>query len=72
MRYKDKLNMNFMTHIGAAFDFHTNNVKRAPLFFQKIGLEWLYRTYFERRLIFRLLRGFKIMFKIMFNNKSQF
>lgn len=72
MRYKDRLNMNFMTHIGAAFDFHTNNIKRAPIFFQKIGLEWLYRTYFERRLIFRVRRSFKIMMKIVFNNKSSY
>ena len=70
MKYKKKLNVNFITHIGAAFDFHTNNIKRAPIFFQKIGLEWLYRTYYERRLIFRVIRSFKIIIKIFFSNKS--
>jgi exopolysaccharide biosynthesis WecB/TagA/CpsF family protein len=29
--------------VGAAFDFHAGNKKMAPAFFQKRGLEWLYR-----------------------------
>jgi len=29
--------------VGAAFDFHAGSIKRAPIFMQKIGLEWLYR-----------------------------
>ena len=72
IRYKNILKSNFITHIGAAFDFHTNNIKRAPLVFQKIGLEWLYRTFFERRLIFRQKRGFKFMLKAIFNNNDSF
>ena len=72
MRYKTRLNCNYITHIGAAFDFHTDNVIRAPKFFQKIGLEWFYRTLFERRLIIRQIRGFKFMFSAILNNKSFF
>lgn len=66
-KYLDKLDVNYAIGIGAAFDFHTGNIKRAPVFFQKIGLEWLYRTFFERRLIIRQIRGFKFMFKAIFN-----
>ena len=29
--------------VGAAFDFFSGRVKRAPLWIQKIGLEWFYR-----------------------------
>jgi N-acetylglucosaminyldiphosphoundecaprenol N-acetyl-beta-D-mannosaminyltransferase len=29
--------------VGAAFDFFPGRVKRAPLWIQKIGLEWFYR-----------------------------
>ncbi len=29
--------------VGAAFDFHAGVVKRAPLWMQKAGLEWLHR-----------------------------
>ena len=71
-KYKDQIESNFLTGVGAAFDFHTGNVKRAPSFFQKIGLEWFYRTLFERRLIVRQIRGFKFMFEAIVNNKSNF
>ena len=40
---KNKLNTPIAVGIGAAFDFYSGNVKRAPLIIQKIGLEWLYR-----------------------------
>jgi N-acetylglucosaminyldiphosphoundecaprenol N-acetyl-beta-D-mannosaminyltransferase len=29
--------------VGAAFDFITGNVKQAPIWMQRVGLEWLYR-----------------------------
>ncbi|SHI32823.1 polymer biosynthesis protein, WecB/TagA/CpsF family [Butyrivibrio fibrisolvens DSM 3071] len=29
--------------VGAAFDFHAGTIKRAPIWVQLIGLEWLYR-----------------------------
>ena len=39
--------------VGAAFDFHSGHVKRAPNWMQKIGFEWLYRMLQDRRLIKR-------------------
>lgn len=41
--------------VGAAFNFHSGEVKRAPLWMQKIGFEWLYRMLKEKRLIKRYL-----------------
>lgn len=32
-----------MMGVGAGFDFHAGTIKRAPLWIQKIGLEWFYR-----------------------------
>ena len=32
-----------MLGVGAAFDFHSGHVRRAPKSFQRLGLEWLYR-----------------------------
>ncbi len=32
-----------MIGVGAAFDYHSGTVKRAPLWWQRNGLEWLYR-----------------------------
>lgn len=39
--------------VGAAFAFHAGTVKRAPLWMQKNGLEWLYRLYKEPGRLFR-------------------
>ncbi len=33
--------------VGGTFDFVSGNIKRAPLFLQKTGLEWLYRLWNE-------------------------
>ena len=39
--------------IGAAFDFHVGNVKEAPRFFRRFGLEWFYRLCAEPRRLYR-------------------
>jgi len=39
--------------VGAAFDFHSGHVQRAPVWMQKSGLEWLYRMLQDPRLIKR-------------------
>lgn len=44
--------------VGAAFDFHAGDVKRAPLWMQRAGLEWLHRLSSEPR---RLWRRYLIM-----------
>lgn len=44
--------------VGAAFDFHTGAVKRAPKWMQGRGLEWLWRLASEPR---RLWRRYLIM-----------
>ena len=41
---KKVLNRGLMVGIGGSLDVWSGNVKRAPIFFQKTGLEWLYRT----------------------------
>lgn len=41
--------------VGAAFDFITGNVKQAPLWMQKCGLEWLFRLPQQpRKTIYRM------------------
>ncbi|MFT5824316.1 MAG: N-acetylglucosaminyldiphosphoundecaprenol N-acetyl-beta-D-mannosaminyltransferase [Crocinitomix sp.] len=39
----------FIIPIGAAFDFHTGKVKKAPRWIQKCGMEWFYRLCQEPR-----------------------
>lgn len=43
--------------VGAAFDFHSGEVKRAPKWMQRSGLEWAYRIAQEPR---RLLRRYVV------------
>ena len=39
----NKLNKGIMTGVGAGFRFFTGDIKRAPLVFQRLGFEWLFR-----------------------------
>lgn len=41
-----------MIGVGAAFDYHAGVIKRAPLWWQRNGLEWLYRLRSEPRRLF--------------------
>ena len=58
-KYKEIFNnINFIMGVGGSFDVIAGKVKRAPLWIQKIGLEWLFRVYQEPgRLFIRYLIG---------------
>jgi N-acetylglucosaminyldiphosphoundecaprenol N-acetyl-beta-D-mannosaminyltransferase len=49
---KGKINA-VMLGVGAAFNIHAGKVKRAPLWMQRMGLEWLYRLIKEPRRLWR-------------------
>lgn len=42
-RWKDQLGVDFVMGVGGTFDVISGDVKRAPLWMQNYGLEWLYR-----------------------------
>jgi len=42
-RYKDEIGVPVSAGIGGSFDVYSGRVKRAPVFMQKNGLEWLHR-----------------------------
>lgn len=50
---KERLNVHISLAIGASFDFIAGNVKRAPIWMQKIGLEWFYRFLQEPKRMFK-------------------
>lgn len=53
--HKGKIN-GVMMGVGAGFDFHAGTIQRAPIWIQKIGLEWLYRLFRDpKRLFMRYL-----------------
>lgn len=45
--YKEVINMPFIMGVGGSFDVVSGLVKRAPVWMQKAGLEWLYRVWQE-------------------------
>ena len=49
---KERIN-GVLLGVGAAFDFHAGVVERAPLIFQRLGLEWLHRLLSEPRRLWR-------------------
>ncbi len=46
-------NVNFTMGVGGSFDVVAGYVKRAPLWMQNSGLEWLYRVYQEPKRMFK-------------------
>lgn len=50
---RSRLNVKFAGAIGAVFDFYTGRVKRSPIIFQKLGLEWLPRLVQQPRRLWR-------------------
>lgn len=52
-KYKKRLNVPLSLAIGASIDFEAGNIKRAPIWMQKSGLEWLYRLLKEPKRMFK-------------------
>lgn len=51
--HRNRLNATILIGVGAAFDFHTGRLDRAPLWMQRAGLEWSYRLYKEPRRLWK-------------------
>jgi N-acetylglucosaminyldiphosphoundecaprenol N-acetyl-beta-D-mannosaminyltransferase len=53
--------------VGGLFAFLAGDIKRAPVWMQKIGLEWLWRLFKEPRRLKRILRAvFVFPFRVIF------
>ena len=52
--HKDKMpKVDLWMALGATIDFEAGNVKRAPVIFQKLAMEWFYRFLMEPKRMFR-------------------
>jgi N-acetylglucosaminyldiphosphoundecaprenol N-acetyl-beta-D-mannosaminyltransferase len=56
--HRSSLEASVLFAVGAAFDFHSGGLRRAPLWMQRTGTEWLYRLIAEPR---RLLRRYTVV-----------
>ncbi|MBO4456814.1 MAG: WecB/TagA/CpsF family glycosyltransferase [Butyrivibrio sp.] len=52
LAHKDRVK-GVMMGVGAGFDFHGGTIKRAPVWIQKVGLEWLYRLFQDPGRLFK-------------------
>ncbi|MBN1792896.1 WecB/TagA/CpsF family glycosyltransferase [Candidatus Woesearchaeota archaeon] len=57
-----KLKVPLVASIGAAFDFYAGTRKRAPLLFQRLNLEWLYRFILEPRRMWKRYINSNVLF----------
>ncbi|CAB3777078.1 N-acetylglucosaminyldiphosphoundecaprenol N-acetyl-beta-D-mannosaminyltransferase [Paraburkholderia ultramafica] len=52
-RWKAALGVDFVMGVGGTFDVMAGNVRRAPCWMQRVGLEWLFRVLQEPRRMWR-------------------
>lgn len=52
-RLSEFTDVHFLITVGAAFDFHIGNVRQAPEWMQKNGLEWFFRLLVEPKRLWR-------------------
>ncbi len=68
-------NIKLAIGVGGSFDFIAGKVKRAPRFFQKIGLEWLWRVLLQPSRLGRIFtatfRFVRAVYKYKMNNYGQ-
>jgi len=73
---KDRLNARIISHLGAVINFVAGSVARAPVFWQKNGLEWLWRIkqepglwkrYFFDGVAFLKLLTFKVILLALYD-----
>ena len=54
MKWKDRMpGVDIWMALGATIDFEAGTLKRAPTFYRKIGMEWLYRFFKEPKRLFK-------------------
>lgn len=53
-KYKSELKVDVAAGQGGTFDYEAGKVKRAPVFFQKLGIEWLWRLILQPSRISRM------------------
>jgi len=68
-KYKEKLNAKVAIGVGGSLDVWAGELKRAPMIFQKLGVEWLYRLIQEPKRYKRMGAIPKFMIKVIFNRK---
>lgn len=70
-KYINEIDSSFFMGAGGSLDVISGNVKRAPEFYQKNGLEWLYRLMKEPTRIGRIMKLPLFMIKVLFKRDKR-
>ncbi len=70
-KYKDMLNTKIAMGVGGSLDVFAGTVKRAPIGFQKLHMEWLYRALKEPKRFVRLLKIPTFLMAVKKSKKSR-
>ncbi len=65
--HKNELKVDVATGQGGTFDYESGNIKRAPVWIQKIGIEWLWRLILQPSRIKRMIVLPIYLMKILFS-----
>lgn len=68
-KYQDQLLFNLAMGVGGTFDVISGKVKRAPLLWQRLGVEWLYRLLKEPWRWKRMLALPQFVLHVLFSRK---
>lgn len=62
-----------MLGVGAAIDYEAGEVKRAPVFLRRIGMEWSYRVFTEpRRYLMRYVRNTRFIWWMLMDSLGRY
>jgi len=67
--HKESLCAGLVLGVGGSLDVWAGTVNRAPLFYQKAGLEWLYRLLKQPSRFFRMMALPKFGLTVLFKGK---
>lgn len=70
IQYKQELGVPFIMGVGGSFDVVSGKLKRAPMVFQRLRLEWLYRLLQEPARYKRMLALPKFVVKVLRNKEN--
>ena len=62
--YQNQIQAQFFLTVGGAFDIWSGAKKRAPIWIQKIGMEWLFRSFYD---ISKASMIFRNIFRFMYD-----
>lgn len=65
IEHLDKVKVKVFQGVGGSFDVLSGDIKRAPLFFRKFGLEWAYRLLLEPSRIKRQLALPRFLYEVI-------